>query len=181
MKARQSIRLRTRKVPRSGSDILSLGEVAELFAPLTRRPHTPLRNEKDKIRKRLDYQARKKVIAEAIPGKKVYWRADVLRWGYRLWGDRVAAAVPKEFRDNAPKGKAVSAEASGLARSTASVRPLTYQDCLVALEDAGRREARLRSEIDLLKAEIATLRPRAQRYAENCAKNRESARRPRGS
>jgi len=141
-------------------------------------PEPEIRPTRDKVRKRLVYAIRSGDLTEfGAQGSGLLFAPQVVAWAREKW--------PGFFRDHPADQSAVGGSTAQLsAVAIPWVIPGDLKRCQQALIEAERAIEKLAQELGQeladAHAEISYLRPLAKQYVKNRAKNRRSARLPRG-
>ncbi|MBX6421910.1 MAG: hypothetical protein IRZ06_13020 [Nevskia sp.] len=158
------------------SELLTIQELVDLLAPRVRKAGDTLRQAKDKVRKRLLY-AQKSGELERLgtPAKQPNGRfklSAVIGWARFKWPGKVNDLLAYYSRD-------LSETLTVSDSAIADIIPGDLPRCQQALRDSQNKVRLLEAQLAESLAEIRRLKPLADRYEANRAKNRESAKKPR--
>lgn len=136
-------------------------------------PSSEVREVKDKVRKRIVYALVKGHLRHANAGREGLDRNELLVWARRKWPGKIKEPVV-QFVANSE-----TLNLSGCAGAE------TYPSTIDACHELLRAARKMIRDLDLrdmvLMGEVARLRPLAEKYADICEANRQSAIRPRKS
>ncbi len=143
------------------SELLTIQELVDLLAPRVRKAGDTLRQAKDKVRKRLLY-AQKSGELERLgtPAKQPNGRCKV---------NDLLAYYSRDLSETLTVSDSAIAD----------IIPGDLPRCQQALRDSQNKVRLLEAQLAESLAEIRRLKPLADRYEANRAKNRESAKKPR--
>lgn len=145
----------------------TLTELAALFVPRIRPFGEDAGSTTDKFRKRVRYAVRRGDLETA--GPDIYYLPHVVAWARKKW--------PGKVDDLLAEQTTTTSTSLGVGDNMLmSVVPGDLPRCQQALQDAQRDIYALQAELKSAHAKIARLTPLAERYAEICQGNRESAR-----
>lgn len=157
-----------------GQVFYPLAQMAMLIALRVRPPGEDGRATIDKIRKRLRYAVKIGEVHPMLSESGLFYVPEVIAWAQRKWPDKLCDLVGEH---------AASAHSNLLVHDKVQHTsiPADLPSCQDALEDAQQLIHKLRADIASAHAEIARLRPLADKYEQNREKNRQSAKLPRKS